>query len=119
MIAVLGWLGSGLVVTSLIQRDIGRLRQLNLAASVALGVFNLALGIWSMIVLNIVLAAVNSYHLLAGRSRARRTVSPSPLEQIAATRPSSSGAIRLEESVTVLERHRAAAGMPPSTLTRS
>jgi len=63
MIDVLGWLGSILVVTSLIQRDLRRLRQVNLAASIALGVFNIVLGIWPMIVLNVVLAVVNGWHL--------------------------------------------------------
>lgn len=67
MTAALGWLGSALVILSLTQRRLRRLRQVNLAACVVLGVFNLMLGIESMIVLNAVLAGINVYHLTAER----------------------------------------------------
>jgi hypothetical protein len=111
MIAVLGWLGSSLVVTSLIQRDIYRLRQVNLAASVALFFFNLALGIWSMIALNIVLAAINGYHLLAGGSMPERDVAQSLVEITGQPSPGSSGTIRPGVWMAAVERQRAAACM--------
>lgn len=76
MIAALGWVGSGLVVMSLTQGDIRRLRQVNLAASAVLGVFNIALGISSMIVLNAVLAGVNGYHLIRRRRDDQSTDQP-------------------------------------------
>lgn len=72
MIAALGWIGSVLVVASLAQRDVRRLRQVNLAAAVVLGVFNIAVGIASMIALNVVLATINAYHLRP-RGQNRRT----------------------------------------------
>lgn len=113
MIAAMGWLGSGLVVTSLIQRDINRLRQVNLAASVALVIFNLALGIWSMIVLNIVLAAVNGYHLLMRRLRSGDTRRGGTVE---AARGGARATMPRERSATVVERQRAAAGVRPVAL---
>ncbi len=72
VITALGWVGSGLVVLSLNQRDVRRLRQVNLVASLVLSVFNVVVGIPSMIALNVVLAAVNGHHLLADRRTARR-----------------------------------------------
>ncbi len=89
MIAVLGWFGSALVVGSLIQRDVRRLRQLNLAAAVALGIFNVVLGIWSMIVLNVALATVNSFHLLRERRSAGSAASLRRPEQLVGTSDSS------------------------------
>lgn len=67
MTVALGWIGSALVVISLGQTDVRRLRQISLTAAFVLGVFNLAIGIPSMIALNAVLVAVNGYHLLGGR----------------------------------------------------
>lgn len=79
MTAALGWLGSALVIASLTQRDVRRLRQLNLAAAVVLGVFNIAVGIASMIALNVVLAAINAYHLRPRRpSRPAAALLPLP-----------------------------------------
>jgi hypothetical protein len=91
VIALLGWLGSGLVVVSLLQRDIHRLRQVNLAAAAALGVFNVAVGIGSMIALDVVLAGVNGFHLLRGRTVARRIVSP-PVDRMSTHVPGASEA---------------------------
>jgi hypothetical protein len=78
VIAALGWVGSALVVASLTQLDVRRLRQLNLAAAVVLGIFNIAVGIASMIALNAVLAAINGYHL-----RPRRPNQGTPTRQFA------------------------------------
>lgn len=61
---LLGWLGSILVVVSLAQSDLRRVRQLNLAASMLLLAFNATLGIAPMILLNAVLVGVNGFHLL-------------------------------------------------------
>lgn len=108
MIALLGWLGSVLVVASLVQHDIRRLRQVNLAASAALGAFNLALGIVSMIALNAVLAGVNGYHLLKGRTDSERADRPAPTDTVVTTVPGASIGLRRDESEVVTEGHRAA-----------
>jgi hypothetical protein len=67
MTAALGWIGSALVVISLVQTDLRRLRQIGLLSAIVLGAFNLMVAIPSMIALNAVLAVVNSYHLLPTR----------------------------------------------------
>jgi hypothetical protein len=54
-----GWAGSALVVWSLLQSRILRLRWINLAGSLVLAAFNLALGVWPMVGLNAALALIN------------------------------------------------------------
>lgn len=61
---VLGWAGSGLLVFSVMQARILRLRALNLIACVILVIFNGLLEIWSMVAMNVALAAINLYFLV-------------------------------------------------------
>jgi hypothetical protein len=73
-VELLGWAGSALVVVSLTQRDLRRLRQVNLAAALMLGVFNVIIGLGSMIALNVVLSTVNAYHLIGDARSSRNRV---------------------------------------------
>ena len=84
----LGWFGSALLIFSLLQARILRLRVLNTVACVILIVFNALLGVWPMVAMNVVLAAINlffivrmlrerdderAYAVLAGRARTTPT----------------------------------------------
>lgn len=60
---ILGWGGSALLVTSLLQARVLRFRVLNLIACLTLIVFNTALGIWPMAAMNLVLAAINFWFI--------------------------------------------------------
>ena len=60
---VVGWAGSALVVWSLLQTRILRLRLLNLAGSVVLTGFNIVIAVWPMVGLNLALAAINVVQL--------------------------------------------------------
>lgn len=60
---VLGWTGSALLVVSLLQSRVLRLRQLNLVAACLLVVFNASLGVWPMVATNVVIAAINVWQL--------------------------------------------------------
>jgi hypothetical protein len=60
---VVGWAGSAVLVWSLLQSRILRLRLLNLAGSVVLLAYNGVLRIWPMVGLNAVLAVINLVHL--------------------------------------------------------
>jgi hypothetical protein len=59
----LGWFGSALLVYSLLQARILRLRVLNTVACVILIVFNALIGVWPMVAMNIVLAAINLFFI--------------------------------------------------------
>lgn len=63
MTDVLGWAGSALLVYSLLQTRVLRFRVLNLTASAALVVFNAVVGVWPMAAMNLVLVAINAWHI--------------------------------------------------------
>jgi len=80
---LVGWAGSALLVWSLLQTGLLRLRLLNLIGCVVLIVFNAAIEVWPMVGLNIVLAIINVvylYKMLATRhdDRAYAVVEVSP-----------------------------------------
>jgi hypothetical protein len=60
----LGWAGSALLVWSLLQTRILRLRALNLIGCIVLLVFNTLIEVWPMVGLNIVLAGINIFYLV-------------------------------------------------------
>ncbi|MEV6599911.1 hypothetical protein AB0M36_24100 [Actinoplanes sp. NPDC051346] len=60
---VIGWTGSALLVWSLLQSRLLRLRALNLVGCLVLIGFNLALEVWPMVGLNAVLAVINVWYL--------------------------------------------------------
>lgn len=60
---VIGWAGSALLVWSLLQTRLLRLRALNLLGCLVLIGFNWAVGVWPMVGLNIVLAVINIWYL--------------------------------------------------------
>jgi len=61
---ILGWGGSALLVYSLLQSRVLRLRVLSLAACLILIVFNWALEVWPMVGMNIVLSAINLWFIV-------------------------------------------------------
>lgn len=61
--SIIGWGGSALVVWSLLQTRILRLRVLNLIGCVILVGFNAVVGVWPMVGMNAVLAVINIVHL--------------------------------------------------------
>ena len=60
---LVGWAGSALLVWSLLQTRILRLRLLNLIGCAVLIFFNAALQVWPMVGLNVVLAIINIVYL--------------------------------------------------------
>jgi hypothetical protein len=60
---IIGWLGSALLIYSVMQARVLRFRVLNLAASAILAGFNAALEIWPMVAMNVVLCGINVWHI--------------------------------------------------------
>ncbi|MBP6994901.1 MAG: hypothetical protein KBB39_02020 [Phycicoccus sp.] len=60
----LGWFGSALLIFSVLQTRILRLRILSAIASVILTIFNGIIGVWPMVAMNIALAAINIYFIV-------------------------------------------------------
>ena len=61
---VLGWGGSALLVYSLLQASVLRLRVLNAIACLLLIVFNWALSVWPMVGMNTVLVLINAFFIV-------------------------------------------------------
>ncbi len=59
----LGWFGSALLIFSLLQARILRLRVLNTVACVILVGFNAVIGVWPMVAMNVVLAGINLFFI--------------------------------------------------------
>lgn len=62
-VQALGWAGSAILIASLLQSRVLRLRQLNLVASLILVTFNALVGVWPMVAMNVAIAAINVWHL--------------------------------------------------------
>ncbi|MGO0577406.1 hypothetical protein [Ornithinimicrobium panacihumi] len=62
-IDLVGWAGSAILVISLLQTRVLRLRLINLIGSLVLLVFNTVIQVWPMVGLNAVLCLINIYFL--------------------------------------------------------
>jgi hypothetical protein len=60
---VIGWIGSAVLVWSLLQTQLHRLRVINLVGCIVLLGYNTVNHVWPMVGLNIVLAAINVFYL--------------------------------------------------------
>ncbi|HMO11526.1 MAG TPA: YgjV family protein, partial [Actinotalea sp.] len=61
---VAGWAGSALLVLSLLQTRVLRLRVLNSIACAVLIGYNAVLGVWPMVAMNVVLVVINAWAIL-------------------------------------------------------
>lgn len=62
-IELLGWVGSAVLVVSLLQTRLLRLRLINLVGCLVLIAYNGVVGVWPMVGLNVVLAIINVVYL--------------------------------------------------------
>jgi hypothetical protein len=76
VLEIAGWAGSLLLVVSLLQSGMMRLRVLNLVASVVLVAYNLALSVWPMVAMNVAVALIDLVHILRLRAASRATAKP-------------------------------------------
>lgn len=77
MIEVIGWAGSVLLVVSLLQSGMMRLRVLNLIAAVILVGYNAAVETWPMVGMNAAVAIIDIYFI----AKLRREAESVPAEQ--------------------------------------
>jgi hypothetical protein len=63
IIEVIGWVGSAVLVISLLQTRVVRLRLINLVGCLILLGYNWVIGVWPMVGLNVVLALINVVYL--------------------------------------------------------
>ena len=65
LVDALGWAGSALLVYSVLQSRMLRLRVMNLAASLALVAFNAIIGVWPMVAMNAALCLINGWFAIS------------------------------------------------------
>ena len=63
-VEIVGWVGSALLVYSVLQTRILRLRLFNGVASALLVIFNAAIAVWPMVALNVTLTAINVFYIV-------------------------------------------------------
>ncbi|MFV0375249.1 hypothetical protein [Microbacterium sp.] len=71
ILELIGWLGSALVIVSLLQSNPRRFRTLNLYAAAVLTGYNAAVAVWPMVALNAVIVAINVVFLVRMRAAPR------------------------------------------------
>ncbi|MDO4900721.1 hypothetical protein [Actinomyces sp.] len=64
VLEIVGWIGSGLVIISLIVANQHTFRGLNLTGSLIATAYNLALGVWPAVGMNATIALIDLYWLL-------------------------------------------------------
>ena len=69
-VEVLGWAGSVLLIISLLQTRVLRLRLLNTVAAVVLIVFNALISVWPMVAMNVAIVVINMVQIVRLRSAA-------------------------------------------------
>lgn len=72
LVDALGWAGSALLVYSVLQSRMLRLRVLNLAASLALVAFNAIIAVWPMVAMNAALCLINAWFAVTLLRQRRR-----------------------------------------------
>lgn len=79
IVEIVGWLGSILLVVSLLQSRMMRLRILNLTASVTLVAYNWIVEVWPMVGMNIAVVIINVWYIRKlRRDTAPERDAPSP-----------------------------------------
>lgn len=64
IVEIVGWAGSALLIVSLLQGGMMRLRILNLIASVILVAYNAILAVWPMVGMNLAVAAIDIWFIV-------------------------------------------------------
>ncbi len=67
-VEILGWAGSVLLIVSLLQTRVLRLRVLNTVAAGVLVLFNALIGVWPMVAMNVAIIAINVIQIVRLRS---------------------------------------------------
>ena len=72
-VEAIGWIGSTLLVVSLLQTRVLRLRVLNTVAAVVLVVYNAIIEVWPMVAMNVAIIAINLVFVARLRTAAEPT----------------------------------------------
>lgn len=71
LLEIFGYIGTALIILSMMMRSINKLRILNLLGSVISVIYSLIIGAWPTVILNVCLTAINMYHII--RAHVKKT----------------------------------------------
>ena len=86
VVEAVGWIGSAVLIVSLLQTRVMRFRVLNLSASAVLVFYNAVLAVWPMVAMNAVLVGINLF-FIARLTRRRHDSRAYDVVPIAADEP--------------------------------
>lgn len=66
---IFGYIGTALVVVSMMMTSLAWLRALNISGSVISAIYSALSGAWPIVVMNISLIVINAFHLIRERTR--------------------------------------------------
>lgn len=81
LLEIFGYIGSILVVVSMMMTSIKRLRILNITGSVISTTYSIIVGAWPIVVMNVSIMAINLYHLFNdGKVKKSQTDAQAPTD---------------------------------------
>ena len=72
ILEIFGYIGTVLVVFSMMMKSINKLRIINVCGSVISAIYSAIIGTWPIFLMNICLIAINLFHLIYDASNSKR-----------------------------------------------
>ena len=76
LLEIFGYIGSFLVVISMMMRSITRLRILNMCGSVISTTYSIIVGTWPIVAMNSAIFSINLYHIISEKIREKKGIIP-------------------------------------------
>lgn len=73
LLEIFGWIGSGLVILSLVLADQRRFRLWNLTGSLIATIYNIIIGVWPAVAMNGAIVLIDLYWLIRLEQEARKS----------------------------------------------
>ncbi len=76
LLEIFGYIGSFLVVISMMMRNVIKLRILNMCGSVISTTYSIIVGAWPIVAMNIAIFSINLYHIVTEKIYAKKGLVP-------------------------------------------
>ena len=77
---IFGYMGTILVIISMMMKSINKLRMMNMAGGAVSGIYSAIIGAWPIVVMNICIISINLYHLIRAHMIIRKTKEKEQIE---------------------------------------
>lgn len=69
---IFGYMGTALVIISMMMKSINKLRMMNMAGGAVSGIYSAIIGAWPIVVMNACIITINLYYLIRAYMKMRR-----------------------------------------------